>query len=179
MPSLPKRNLKQRLSAIIIIHIPDQPQPLLLLMTLWIRIIDNRPGLERELVGAVIRALEEDELVLMRVIERAGSVGADAEVERLDTGRGGIGAGVGGGHKFGTSEADLHVVWRGGEDGGVVDSYLHCFVAVCIELWGEALVFVSCLRLLYASGDGVEMRITHQRSRPNIGKFQDLTPFQT
>lgn len=128
MPILSKRNLKQRLPAIIIRHIPHQPEPFLLQVTPRITIINDRPRLQRELVRAVVRRLEEGELVLVRVVERARGVGAHAEVQRLDAGGGRVGAGVRRGLELGAAEPDLDVVWRGGEDGGVVDCDFDCFV---------------------------------------------------
>lgn len=134
MPILPERNLKQRLPSIIIRHIPHQPQPVLLQVTSRIAIIDDTPRFQRELIRAVVRRLEEDELVLVRVVERARGVGAHAEVEGLDASGRGVGAGVCGGHELGAAEADLDVVCGGGEDGGVVDGYFDCFVCGSVEL---------------------------------------------
>lgn len=128
MPILPKRNLKQRLPAIIIRHVPHQPEPFLLQVTPRITIIDDRPRLQRKLVRAVVRRLEEGELVLVRVVQWARGVGAHAEVQRLDAGGCGVGAGVRGGQKLGAAESDLDVVWRGSEDGGVVDCDFDCLV---------------------------------------------------
>ena len=134
MPILPKWKLKQRLPPIIIRHIPHQPKPVLLQVTPRITIIDDGPRLQRELVRAVVRRLEEDELVLVRVVEWARCVGAHAEVEGLDAGGGGVGAGVCGGQELGAAEAGLDVVGGGGEDGGVVDGYFDCFVGGSVEL---------------------------------------------
>ena len=110
MPILPKRNLKQRLPSIIVRHIPHQPKPVLLQVTPRIAIINDRPRLQHKLVRAVVCRLEEDELVLMRVVKRAGGVGANAEMQRLHACCSWVGAVVRGGQKLGATEANLDVV---------------------------------------------------------------------
>lgn len=72
----------------------------------------------------------------MRVVEWALGVGAHAKVEGLNAGGGGIRAGVRGGLKLGTAEADLDVIGGGGKDGGVVYGHFDCFVGGSVELGG-------------------------------------------
>lgn len=134
MPILPEWDLKQCLPAIIIRHIPHHPKPVLLQVTPRIAIINDRSRLQHKLVRAVVCRLEEDELVLMRVVERARRVGAHAEMQRLDAGRSGVGAVIRGGQELGAAEADLDVVGGGGKDGGIVDCEFNCFVGRSVEL---------------------------------------------
>lgn len=98
---------------------------------------EDGAGLEHDLVGGEVVALEEDELVLVGEVEGPGGVLHEAEVEGLDAGGGGVGAGVGGGDELGAAEARLHVVGGGGEDGVVGDGDFEGGGAV-VEL-GEVL----------------------------------------
>lgn len=85
---------------------------------------DQRAGLEHQLVGAEISALEEDELVLVGQVEGALGVRHEREVQGLDADSRVVGARVAGGQELGAAEASLDVVCAGGEDGLVADGDL-------------------------------------------------------
>lgn len=91
---------------------------------------EDRPRLENKLVGAEVFALQEDELVLVREVQRPHGVFPDAEVEGLDSLGARVGAVVAGGQEFGAAEADLVV-----EDGRVANEHLgRLRLAVEVEL---------------------------------------------
>ena len=79
----------------------------------------NGARLQDNLVGAEILALEEDQLVFVRQVERPGGVLLQTEVERLDAGGRGIGAVVARGQQLRSPEARLGV-----ENGLVADGDL-------------------------------------------------------
>ena len=89
-------------------------------------------GADSELICGVVLVLDPDQLVFVAVVQGAGVVGLQAEVESLDPSDavrrvGGLGL------EFCPSEADLSVVGRGCEDGAVADSHLDCFGAAVVE----------------------------------------------
>lgn len=73
--------------------------------------------LQDDLVGAEVVALEKDELVFVRQVQRPLCVLHEAEVQGLDAGGGSIGAGVAGNEEFRAPEAGLDVVGTGSKDG--------------------------------------------------------------
>lgn len=133
MPATGEGDLEQRLAAVVR-HIAHQPEPVPLPRPARIRVVDDGARLQRELVRAVVGALEEDELVLVGVVQGTRGVEAHAEVQRLDAGGAGVVAGVGGGEELGAAEARLGVGGGGGEDGGVVDGYGEGLVGGGVEL---------------------------------------------
>ena len=110
-----KRRAEQHVGPVV--HVPDQ------LQRVRVGRVDAKDGacLEHELVGAEVGALQEDELILVREIQRAGEVLLDAEVEGLDALGGVVLAVVGVDEELGAAEARLLV-----EDGIVRDGDFGC-----------------------------------------------------
>lgn len=79
--------------------------------------VQHGTGLEDELVGAEVSALNERKLVLVREVEWASSVLHQAEVEALHALGGWVRAVVAGREKLGTAEAQLNIVCAGSENG--------------------------------------------------------------
>lgn len=81
-------------------------------------------GLEDQLVRAEVVALEEDELVLVRQVQRPLGILHETEVQGLDASGARVSAAVAGGDQLSTPEARLDVVRARGEDGVIADGHL-------------------------------------------------------
>lgn len=85
--------------------------------------VEELAGADGELVGGVLGVLEPDERVLVGVVQWAGVISLDAEVQGLDAGDAAVDV-HGLGLQLSAAEASLAIGRRGGEDGAVVDQDL-------------------------------------------------------
>lgn len=100
---------------------------------------EDGTGLEDDLVGAKVGALEENELVLVRQVQGALGILLEGEVQGLDALGRGILAIVAEGQHLGAAEADLDIGLARGEDGLVVDGDLEGLGGVDVELEEQVL----------------------------------------
>lgn len=101
------------------------------------RLSSDGASLQHKLVGAERSILEEDELVLVRGVEKTSWIFSNGEMEGLDSEGGIVSAVVGVDLELGAAKSSLDVCCGGSEYRLVGECYFERdSVACCIELWG-------------------------------------------